>query len=189
LVRTIPIVFWFASANYNKVYLKDIIYKNCKLCHPNKICLEAAYIFSLFLYYSMEDYSKDTIFNLVQSETISEYHKNLIELSKTSPYPINKLTNNTTIDTDSNLFCRYYVSLQCVLYNFYNGDDLKSCMENTIKYGGDTSVNGAMIGALAGGFYSLHSIPFKLINTVEKLKNNDLSDLILLSGHKIKIIN
>ena len=195
-VRIVPIVFWIVSSNVSdrnvsdrnvsiEIYLKKLITQNCKLCHPNNYCIEAAYIFGLFLYYSMIITSKQEIFEKVLEKVNINYHKQLITNSKNTPNTINKIAEDTTIDIDSNLCCRYYVSLQCVLYNFYNGRDFKSCLENTIKYGGDTSTNGAMIGAMAGAFYSMHNIPFKLINYIEISKKNKLGDLILLSGHKI----
>jgi len=59
-------------------------------------------------------------------------------------------------------------TMQTVLYHFFRGTDFEECLIGTINQGGDADTTGAIVGALAGAYYDLESIPKRWLKRMDK---------------------
>jgi ADP-ribosyl-[dinitrogen reductase] hydrolase len=50
-------------------------------------------------------------------------------------------------------------TMQTVLFHFFRGTGFEECLVGTVNQGGDADTTGAIVGALAGAYYDLESIP------------------------------
>lgn len=59
-------------------------------------------------------------------------------------------------------------TLQTVFHHFFRGRDFESCLVGTVNQGGDADTTGAIIGALAGGYYGEEGIPRRWLKKLDR---------------------
>ena len=75
-------------------------------------------------------------------------------------------------------------TMQTVLYHFFRGADFEECLVGTINQGGDADTTGAIVGALAGAYYDLESIPKRWL---KKMNQNVIAEADRLARQLIDL--
>jgi len=59
-------------------------------------------------------------------------------------------------------------TMQTVLHHFFRGTGFEECLVGTVNQGGDADTTGAIVGALAGAYYDLESIPRRWLKRMNR---------------------
>lgn len=76
-------------------------------------------------------------------------------------------------------------TLQTVLYHFFRGRDFEECLVDTVNRGGDADTTGAIVGALAGAYYGMESIPVRWL----KRMNRQVTDEVTQQAERLVLMS
>jgi len=145
MMRISPVGYLFDSE-------EDVI-RNAKLAtipsHNSKEAIDCATKIALIIFYLRKGYTKEKIF------------KKLDIKLKYKPFEKFNLTCEETIDN--------------CLYAFYNSNSFEESIFNTLKMGGDTDTNSAIVGSLSEAAYGIDDL---LIEEVNKKIPNEFVKLL-----------
>ena len=139
MMRISPVGYLFNSE-------KDVInnaYMATKPTHNTYEAIDSATKIALIIYYLRKGLSKEEVFNKLDLKV--EY----------TPFNKFNLTCSETIDN--------------CLYTFYNSNSFEDAIRNTIKMGGDTDTNAAIVGSMAEAIYKIDDNLKK--EAIDKLPN------------------
>jgi len=168
LMRISPLGLF--SSKFTLEDTKSLINKECDLTHPNTICKDACYCYSLTIKFILEGMDKIEVYKKVINLARIPRVKIILRDAEKCPEPIYIIKDfgeETYVNTDDKKYQGYIgVALQNTFYEFLNGNDYDTSMMNILKRGGDTDTNLAIAGGILGCYYSLKSINKDWVQTV-----------------------
>ena len=69
-------------------------------------------------------------------------------------------------------------TVQTVLHFFFNSDNFRDCLVNTVNQGGDADTTGALAGMLAGAAYGVRAIPGEWLDRLDPLVSMEIRDQV-----------
>ena len=139
MMRISPVGYLFDSEKE----VIDNAYKATKPTHNTYEAIDSATKIALIIYYLRKGLSKEEVFNKLDLKV--EY----------TPFNKFNLTCSETMDN--------------CLYTFYNSNSFEDAIRNTIKMGGDTDTNAAIVGSMAEAIYKIDDNLKK--EAIDKLPN------------------
>ncbi len=154
--------------------LEKYIEEDCLMTNPNKITIDATTVFVFALREAIKTGNKNKIFQIALNKARTSTVKDLLESSKSRPYPVN--IEGNMFYPDSQYQGYFGFAFQNAFYHLLNGKNFYLSMIDTISMGGDTDTNGCIIGSLLGAYYGVQYIPEKWIGAIinSKVKHNRL---------------
>jgi ADP-ribosylglycohydrolase len=155
-----------------KSELKQMVENDVILTHPNKICIDAAFIYLLTIRGAIlkKKDKKDIVKSLLkytQKPRVKIHVKDAYE----TPHQVYVIhnSNETYVKPDNRSHQGYFgIALQLSLYYFMRGKSFEESLISIIRHGGDTDTNACIAGALFGAYYGYSNIPKDYIEMVNK---------------------
>jgi ADP-ribosyl-[dinitrogen reductase] hydrolase len=146
LMRMLPVALFTLGDDW---LLKGCVVAQARLTHNNPLSDGACVIMGRLLHLALTGASKTRLRRELE-EFFVEYE-------------------NFRFDTYRGLATGYVVdTMQTVLYHFFRGTGFEECLVGTVNQGGDADTTGAIVGALAGAYYDLESIPKRWLKKMDK---------------------
>lgn len=170
LMRLSPLSIF--SVLKSKSELKAMVENDVVLTHPNKICLDAGYIYLLAIRGAIlkRKEKKDIVKSLLkhaQKPRVRIHIKDAYE-TPDSVYVIHN-SNEIYVKPDNRSHQGYFgIALQLALHYFMKGKSFEESMRAVIRHGGDTDTNACIAGALYGAYYGYSNIPKDYVDLVNK---------------------
>ena len=143
LMRCAPIALKYYTRDIDEVlYAAE---EDCKLTHPNKICVDANKIYLTIMYYTLNGESLRRIYKIITDKNFINRHDinseiiSLVKLS-TEQKPKYYTLNAGWVE----------IAFHNALFHYWNETDFYDAMKDTIYSGGDTDTNACICGALVG---------------------------------------
>ncbi len=146
LMRMLPVALFTLGDDW---LLKGCVIAQARLTHNHPLSDGACIIMGRLLHLALSGASKTRLRRELE-DFFAEY-----ESFRFDPY--HGLATGYVVDT-----------MQTVLYHFFRGTDFEECLVGTINQGGDADTTGAIVGALAGAYYDLESIPKRWLKKMDK---------------------
>jgi len=155
LSRMIPVAYYSYYRNFDTEKIYKLVKKVASITHRQEISVMAAFLFTVYYTEILNRKSKDDAYLFIKNINYSNYfskdtinHFHYILDGHIATYDLEKINSaGTVIDT-----------LEAVLWVFFNTYSLNSAILGAINIGGDTSTMGALVGGIAGAYYSLSDI-------------------------------
>jgi ADP-ribosylglycohydrolase len=173
LMRIAPIGLLSYNISIND--LRILVNKECDLTHPNTICKEACYAYTLAIKFILEGNEKtkiyDKILSLIKIPRIQIILRDARYRAE-PVYIIKDFSEETYVKTDDKKYQGYIgIALQNSFYELLNGTNFEDSLINILKRGGDTDTNLAIAGGLLGCYYSYENINKDWIDAVMNSKS------------------
>lgn len=157
LMRCAPISLKYYKRDIDEVM--KIAEEDCKITHPNKICVDVNKIYLAIMYYTINHESMRNVYKIITSKEFIEKYDisaDIVSLvvKSTESAPDNFTTNMGWVK----------IAFQNALYHYWNETEFYDAMEETIYSGGDTDTNACICGALIG---LRKEIPESWINIIQ----------------------
>lgn len=179
LMRIIPLLFYIDNHRYERF---KIIEEVSSLTHAHITCTVGCAIFIEFALNILDGQSKEDAYLNMQN-TIEDVYEDYPEIL--NKYQKILYTKIWTLDEELFKATGYIVNtLEVVMYSFFSTFDYINCVCHAISFGDDTDTTACIVGALAGLYYGVESIPKDIIKKVLRL--DDILDLILRFSNNLK---
>lgn len=132
------------------------------ITHNNEIAVWTCIAHNLFISYSLHGFPKETFIE----RFLSTYQNCPAKLQEALHVDFNTIDEHSLSTTGYSLNT-FLNSIYC----FLKTDNYKDCITKAIFLGGDTDTQGAISGALAGGYYGEEVIPYLWKNALIKVKS------------------
>jgi ADP-ribosyl-[dinitrogen reductase] hydrolase len=131
----------------------------CEQFTPNEICIDAVRVYTLALRQILRKEDPEQVWTSVYQIAKTAAIKTCLEDAKKGLLKIN-LDGVRIIDPDSVTSQDYIgISLQLAIGELLHGKSFVDSINKVISLGGNTAVNGAIVGALLGAWYGISNIP------------------------------
>ena len=159
--------FWdFSQRNFSVypllTYLMKVAEEDCKITHPNKVCVDANKVYLAIMYYMMRGYMPCKAYNAVCNEVFFQQYDICMVVQETME--IAKYDNVKDFERNQGWVL---IALHNALYHLWNYTDFEVAMKETIYAGGDTDTNACICGALLA---INKEIPERWVNIVKNCK-------------------
>ena len=159
LMRCAPLAWKYRDRDLK--YLMEVAEEDCRLTHPNPVCVDANKIYLACMWLYMNGWEIEDIYDFIVSDEFYDiyyvdktYWKNL--LKKTIMVPWNNFVTNQGW---------VVIGLYNALYHFFAETSFEDAMKKSIYAGGDTDTNACICGALVG---LSKEVPAKWVEVVRK---------------------
>lgn len=146
LMRMLPVALFTLGDDW---LMKQCVVAQARLTHNHPLSDGACIIMGRLLHLALSGASKTRLRRELEGFFV-EY-----ESFRFDPY--HGLATGYVVDT-----------MQTVLYHFFRGTDFEECLVGTVNQGGDADTTGAIVGALAGAYYDLESIPRRWLKRMNR---------------------
>ena len=143
LMRCAPLAWKYR--NRSLTYLMKVAEDDCKITHPNKVCVDANKVYLAIMYYVMQGYMPCKAYNAVCNEVF--FYQYDICMAIQEIMEIAKSDNVKDFTTNPGWVL---IALHNALYHLWNYTDFEVAMKETVFNGGDTDTNACICGALIG---------------------------------------
>ena len=150
LMRCAPLAWKYR--NRSLAYLMKVAEEDCKITHPNKVCIDANKVYLAIMYYMMHGYMPCKAYNAVCDELFFRQYDICMVVQETME--VAKTENAKDFDTNQGWVLS---ALHNALYHLWNYTDFEVAMKETIFNGGDTDTNACICGALIGVWKEISS--------------------------------
>jgi ADP-ribosyl-[dinitrogen reductase] hydrolase len=155
LMRVAPIGIY--GSRFDLDFVSNMAIEDSKCTHNNDIVFETNSIYARAISLAIKsDISAKELFEIMLSWAKIDEIKHVINLSKYK-HPEKMANINKG-------YC--LTALGNAMYHLYNTDNVIDAMNQTIKQGGDTDTNSAILGALFGSVYGLSHMPDQWIESI-----------------------
>ena len=148
------------GSNYNLTQVADWSIQDCKLTHPNIICIQANALYTMAVSYAVK----------VGPDPLDIY-KNIVTWAK--GMCVESILLETILKSKDSKPLEYcnkqgwvLIALQNTLWQLLHAVDLEEGIVDTVMNGGDTDTNGAICGALLGAVYSKDAVPQQWVDCI-----------------------
>lgn len=155
MMRIMPIALF--CVNKTDKILKKLVKQECILTHPNKIIRDFTYIYCLAVKYSILEYKKEDIYNILLEN--SKNPRVIITLqdaldTSEPTYIVKGRGLEDYINTDNTSYFGYIgIAFQNALYALLHFDNITDALVYICKKGGDTDTNACIACGLLGAYY------------------------------------
>jgi len=146
LMRMLPVALFSLGDDW---LMKSCVMAQARLTHNHPLSDGACIVMGRLLHLALTGASKHRIRN--------ELEMLFAEHEKFRFHAYRGLSSGYVVDT-----------MQTVLYHFFRGRDFEECVVGTVNQGGDADTTGAIVGALAGAYYDLESIPKRWLKRMNR---------------------
>jgi ADP-ribosyl-[dinitrogen reductase] hydrolase len=146
LMRMLPVALFTLGDDW---LMKGCVVAQARLTHNHPLSDGACIVMGRLLHLALSGASKQRL--------RSELEMLFTEHEKFRFHAYKGLSSGYVVDT-----------MQTVLYHFFRGRDFEECLVETVNRGGDADTTGAIVGALAGAYYDLESIPKRWLKRMNR---------------------
>lgn len=174
LMRCAPIALKYYTHELDEVM--NFAEEDCKITHPNKVCVDINKIYLAIMYYTLNKGSMRNIFKIITSNTfITKYDisDDVIStvIDSTESKPKDFIINSGWVK----------IAFQNALYHYWNETDFTDAMKETIYSGGDTDTNACICGALIG---LKKEVPPRWVNIIKNCSPRNRPSWLWTSKYK-----
>ena len=151
LMRILPISLYCYYKNITISETFKIIKEVSSITHAHPISILGCFLYTNVIFNILDKKDKYNCLDFNFIEYIPNDYANYID-------DYEKIINNLFLDKKyEDLSSSGYVvdTLEVVLWNFYNNNNVEDCILKTANLGGDTDTNAAIAGSLSGLYYGL----------------------------------
>ena len=141
LMRCAPLAWKYRNRSLD--YLMKVAEEDCKITHPNKVCIDANKVYLAIMYYMLQGYMPCKSYNAVCNEVFFQKYDICMVIQETME--IAKFKNEEDFVTNQGWVL---IALRNALYHLWNYTNFEDAMKETIFSGGDTDTNACICGAL-----------------------------------------
>lgn len=156
LMRCAPLAWKYR--NRSLTYLMKVAEEDCKITHPNKVCIDANKVYLAIMYYMLQGYMPCKSYNAVCNEGFFRQYDICMVVQETME--VAKTENVKDFETNQGWVL---IALHNALYHLWNYTDFEDAMKETIFNGGDTDTNACICGALLG---MTKEVPMKWVEVI-----------------------
>lgn len=166
LMRCSPLAIMLLNRDFSECV--DIIKKEAYITHSNYFVVSCNIIYVMVLRYIINyGYDKENIRklirNLIEDYSLDENVKELTSGEKPDNYELN---------------CGWVkIAFQNAFYHLFRCNDIKTAISETIRMGGDTDTNAAIVGAMIGAVEGESSFPSKWKKIIKSCEPDEFSRL------------
>lgn len=164
LMRILPVALYAYTRNLDDISIQRLTDEMSSLTHAHEVSRLGCYIYVRFIICLLKGYTKEEVYNYIQSLDYSSYSLNSINLYTRI---LNATIKNQAIDSIKST--GYIVdTLECALWIFMNAMNYKESIIASTNIGGDTDTIGAIVGSMSGIYYGFESIPSKWLDKLQR---------------------
>ena len=156
LMRMLPVSLYTFFNRCSDERTKVLVDRTSSITHAHGISKCACYIYTIFIHYLMNGYTKETSYQLLKEFDFTKYYneETLNNFNRILKDDITKLEENEIKSTG------YVVdTLEASIWTLLKNNNYKDTLINAINLGNDTDTIGAVTGSMAGIIYKSNDIP------------------------------
>lgn len=184
LMRMLPISLYTYFNRCSWEETKEIVDKASSITHAHDISKCACFIYTIFVHYLMDGYTKETAYYLLKNFDFNKYYS-----QETLNIFDRILKNDITKLEENDIKSSGYVvdTLEASIWSIMKNNNYKDTLVNAVNLGEDTDTIGAITGSMAGIIYNSIDIPLDWKNDL--IKYQEIMDKADIFAHTLKHLN